>query len=60
MTMMVEAAPGVAPAVALTAPADGAKVTAPTDASGRVSGGDWKLEYLSLAIRLSGAKANGE
>ena len=32
------------PTVVLTAPADGAQVTAPTDITGRVSAGDWKLE----------------
>jgi len=35
-------------------PADGAKVTAPVDASGRVSGGDWRLEY-----RLGGEDGDG-
>ncbi len=54
VTIVVEAPPGAVPVVALTAPADGATVTAPTTISGRVSAGEWRLES-----RLGGEDGDG-
>jgi RHS repeat-associated protein len=53
VTVVVEPVAGAAPTVALTVPVDGASITAPTDAWGTVSGGDWKLEY-----RVGGEDSN--
>ena len=44
VVVTVGAAPGDAPVVALTAPDDGARVTAPVDVIGSVSDGQWQLE----------------
>ena len=44
VVVTVGAAPGSAPAVALTSPDDGQAVTSPVDVVGSVSGGEWQLE----------------
>lgn len=45
VSVIVAPASGPAPVAELTAPADGSSVTEPTEVTGTVSEGDWKLEY---------------